>query len=139
MLLAFAGWTLLLLLVGVGVYRWSLIFAGKATLTSFPGDTPHGSAAYRRAVRAHANCIENLPVFGAIVLTAAVADLTPPHMGALAVTTMAARIVQSSVHMLLPETNRTIGVRFTFFLLQVVAMIAMCVFIAMTAAGDFPR
>jgi len=30
MLLAFAGWTLLVLLIGVGVYRWALIFTGRA-------------------------------------------------------------------------------------------------------------
>jgi hypothetical protein len=70
MLLGFAGWTLLVLLAGVGVRRWLLIFSGQASLTSFPGDTPHGSPAYRRATRAHANCVENLPVFAAIVLTA---------------------------------------------------------------------
>jgi uncharacterized MAPEG superfamily protein len=137
MLLAFAGWTVLALLAGVGVRRWSLIFAGRAALTSFPGDTPHGSAAYRRATRAHANCVENLPVFGTIVLVAAVAGLTPPHMDALAVTTMAGRISQTCVHMLLPETNVAVAVRFTFFLLQVLAMIAMgfLVVVAATKGG----
>ena len=53
MLFGFACWTLLVLLVGVGVRRWLLIFSGRAALTSFPGDTAHGSPAYRRAVRAH--------------------------------------------------------------------------------------
>lgn len=133
MLLAFAGWTLLVLLVGVGVYRWTLIFAGKAMLTSFPGDTPHGSPAYRRAVRAHANCIENLPVFGAIILTAAAANLAPPHMGSLAVATVASRIVQTSIHMGLPESNTTIGVRFSFFTVQALAMIAMTVLVVIAA------
>ena len=66
--LAFATWTIAILMLGVGVYRWSLILAGKAELKSFPGDEPHGSPLYRRAVRAHANCVENLPVFTAIVL-----------------------------------------------------------------------
>src|SRR5437762_4009951 len=66
--LAFATWTMTILLLGVGVYRWSLILAGTAELKSFPGDEPHGSPFYRRAVRAHANCVENLPVFAAIVL-----------------------------------------------------------------------
>ena len=66
--LAFATWTIVILIFGVGVYRWSLILAGKAELKSFPGDEPHGSPFYRRAVRAHANCVENLPVFTAIVL-----------------------------------------------------------------------
>lgn len=130
MLLGFAAWTIFVLLTGVGLYRWTLIFAGKASLTSFPGDTPHGSIAYRRAMRAHANCVENLPVFAAIVLTAAAAHVTPPHMGALATAVMAGRILQSSIHMLLPETTITIALRFTFFLIQIVAMIAMSVSLA---------
>jgi uncharacterized MAPEG superfamily protein len=135
MLLGFAGWTLMVLLAGVGVRRWSLILSGQAALTSFPGDTPHGSAAYRRAVRAHANCVENLPIFGAIVLVAAVAQLATPWFDTLAVVVLTARIGQSSVHMLLPETNVTVGWRFGFFLPQVLAMIAMGVQIAVKAMG----
>ena len=133
MLLAFAGWTLLVLLVGVGVYRWSLILTRRAELSSFPGDTPHGSPAYRRAVRAHANCIENLPVFGAIILCAEAANLEPAHMGSLAVVTMAARVAQTSIHMALPETNAAVGVRFSFFTAQVLAMIAMAVLVVLAA------
>ena len=133
MLLAFAGWTLLVLLIGVGVYHWSLILTGRAELSSFPGDTPHGADAYRRAVRAHANCIENLPVFAAIVLTAAAARLDPPNFGALAAATVAARVVQSSIHMLLPVSNPMVAARFSFFLIQVMTMIAMGVLIVLAA------
>jgi len=135
MLLGFAGWTLLILLMGVGVPRWLLIFQGKAMLTSFPGDVAHGSPAYRRATRAHANCIENLPVFAAIVLTASAAHLNPPHMGLLAATILGARIVQSCVHMFLPESNASIAVRFSGLLIQVSAMIAMMVLLAMAAVA----
>jgi len=135
MLLGFAGWTLLVLLAGVGVRRWRLIFTGEAQLTSFPGDVPHGSVPYRRAVRAHANCVENLPVFGAIVLTAAVAHLGSPAIDCLAVATLAARITQSSIHMLWPETNTTIAVRFSFFLTQIVAMIAMIFLVVIAVAS----
>jgi len=130
MLLGFAGWTVFVLLIGVGVYRWSLILTGRAPIAGFPGDTPHGSAAYRRAVRAHANCIENLPVFAAIVLVAACAHVAPAPMGALAVAVLAARIVQSSIHMLLPETNTTVALRFSFFFIQIAAMIAMAILLA---------
>ncbi len=59
MLLCFAGWTLLVLIIGIGVRRWAAVLRGEADLTSFPGDVPHGSASYRRAVRAHANCLES--------------------------------------------------------------------------------
>ena len=129
MLLAFACWTVLVLLVGVGVRRWLLIFEGRAALTSFPADTPHGSPAYRRAVRAHANCVENLPVFAAIVLVGAFAQRLTPAIDLLAVAFMAARVVQTSIHMLLPETNSVVAARFSFFLVQVIAMIAMAVLI----------
>ncbi len=133
MLLGFAGWTLLVLLAGVGVRRWALILQGQATLTSFPGDTPHGSTAYRRAVRAHANCLENLPIFTAVVLVAAVAARGSRAFDVLAAVTMCARILQTSVHMLFEETSGTIAVRFTFFLVQLIAIVAMGL-LAATAA-----
>lgn len=134
MLLGFAGWTLLIMVVGVGTYRWLLIFKGEAALTSFPGDVVHGSPAYRRITRAHANCIENLPVFAVIVLVASVAQITPPPMGNLAAVTLGARIAQSSVHMFLPESNVTIAARFTCFLVQVFTMSAMA-YLLVTAAA----
>ena len=89
MLLGFAAWTLTVLMVGVGVRRWGLILTGRANLTSFPADTPHGSPGYRRAMRAHANCVENLPVFGAIVLTASAAHLEAAGFDQLAAVVLA--------------------------------------------------
>ena len=123
--IAFAAWTLLILLFGIGMRRLHLIFSGEAAFTSFPGDTVHGGTAYRRAVRAHANCVENLPVYAAIVLVAETARLQPSHMDVLALCFIICRIVQSSIHILLPETNSTVAIRFTFFSVQVVAMIWM--------------
>lgn len=137
MLLGFAFWTLLLMVIGIGVYRWTMIFRGAAELTSFPGDVPHGSVAYRRLVRAHANCLENLPVFAVIVLVGAITGLHPAGTDALAALTMGARIVQSSVHMLFPERNATVAVRFSFFLVQAAAMLAMGALLA-HAAGPAP-
>jgi uncharacterized MAPEG superfamily protein len=133
MLLAFAGWTLLVLAAGVGVRRWILIFKGRAELTSFPGDTPHGSEAYRRSVRAHANCVENLPVFGSVVLVAEAAGLGSPRLDLLAVVTMVARVAQTSVHMLFTERNETIALRFLFFLVQVLAMFGMAMLVVVAA------
>jgi len=127
MLLGFASWTLVVLAVGVGVRRWSLIITGRSRLTDFPGDTPHGSPDYRRAMRAHANCVENLPVLASIVLVATVAHLDSPVIGLLAAQTLSARILQTAVHTLLAETGRTIAARFVFFLLQALAMFAMAI------------
>ena len=67
MLVGFAAWTVLLLLATVGVYRWSRILTGRVPIRSFRADQIEGADWYKRAMRAHANCVENLPVFGAIV------------------------------------------------------------------------
>src|SRR5262245_64519676 len=67
MLLGFATWTLALLMAFVGVYRWVNILLFKAPIASFRSDQLEGADWYKRGTRAHANCVENLPVFGAIV------------------------------------------------------------------------
>jgi uncharacterized MAPEG superfamily protein len=67
MLVGFAAWTVLLLLATVGVYRWSRILTGRVAIREFRADQIEGADWYKRAMRAHANCVENLPVFGAIV------------------------------------------------------------------------
>jgi uncharacterized MAPEG superfamily protein len=66
-LVGFATWTVLLLLTTVGVYRWSRILTGRVPIRSFRADQVEGADWYIRAMRAHANCVENLPVFGSIV------------------------------------------------------------------------
>lgn len=137
-LLGFALWTIAVLMVGVGIRRWSLILAGRAQLTEFPADVPHGSPAYRRAVRAHANCFENLPVYGAIVVALLAAKLDSPTLDVLAVTVLVARIGQSVVHMSFTETNTIVLVRFLFFFTQIAAMIWMAVAVVLNAAGSAP-
>jgi uncharacterized MAPEG superfamily protein len=122
--LAFATWTIGLLLLGVGVYRWSLILAGKADLKSFPGDEPHGSPLYRRAVRAHANCVENLPVFTAIVFAVQASGMHSSTLDVLSLGVVAARVVQTSAH-LSSGSNGAIAVRFTFLCVQLVAFVWM--------------
>lgn len=134
-LLAFAMWTLAVLMAGIGVRRWSLIFSGQAQLTDFPADTPHGTPAYRRAMRAHANCVENLPIYGAIVLAAFATQVTHAILDTLALTFLAARVGQTLTHMLLVETNATVLARFLFFLAQVACMVWMAAEIARAAAA----
>ena len=122
--LAFATWTIAILMLGVGMYRWSLILAGKAELKSFPGDEPHGSPLYRRAVRAHANCVENLPVFAAIVLAEQAAGVHSTTLDVLSAGVVAARVVQTSAH-LASGSNAAIAVRFTFLSVQLAAFVWM--------------
>ena len=79
MVLLFAVWTILLLVMTVGIYRWSSIFAGKAQLMDFPADDVRGSDFYKRSMRAHANCVENLPIFIAVVFGAHAAGLVSEY------------------------------------------------------------
>jgi len=118
MLLGFATWTLLLLLVTVGVYRWSRIFTGRVAIRNFPADAAGGEDWYRRATRAHANCIENLPVFGAIVFALHVANVAGALVDALAVTVLVARVFQSLTHVLFVHTDTVASWRFTFYFVQ---------------------
>ena len=97
--------------------RGGLIFRGKAELKSFPGDEPHGSPFYRRATRAHAICIENLPVFGAIVLAGEASGARSTVLDGLAIAVVVARAFQSSMH-LSSGSNWVIGVRFAFLAVQ---------------------
>jgi uncharacterized MAPEG superfamily protein len=132
--LAFATWTIAILMLGVGVYRWSLILAGKAELKSFPGDEPHGSPLYRRAVRAHANCVENLPVFAAIVLAVQASGAHSSTLDLLSLGVVAARVVQTSAH-LASGSNAAIAVRFTFLLVQLAAFVWMGALVVLHAAA----
>jgi uncharacterized MAPEG superfamily protein len=131
-LLAFAVWTIVLLTFTIGVVRWGLIFTGKAELKSFPGDEPHGSAFYRRATRAHANCIENLPVFGAIVFAAEASGAHSSTLDVLAVAVVIARVCQTSAH-LSSGSNAVIGIRFSFLAVQLVAFFWMSALIVLHA------
>jgi uncharacterized MAPEG superfamily protein len=124
-LLGFALWTLLILLVTIGPYRWLRILTGRTRASHWTADPNAGSGYYPRAMRAHMNCIENLPVFIAIVYVIDRVGLQSPLLDALALTVLGARIVQSSVHIALVQTDNVIFVRFGFFFAQVVAMISM--------------
>jgi uncharacterized MAPEG superfamily protein len=123
MLLGFATWTAMLLLFTVGVYRWGRILSGRVQIRNFPADAAGGEEWYRRATRAHANCIENLPVFGAIVFGLYVANIGGTLVDALAVTVLIARICQSLVHVCFVHTNRVASVRFSFFFVQFVCFL----------------
>jgi len=122
-LLGFAMWTVMLLFATVGVYRWSRILTGRAAIREFRADQIDGADWYRRAMRAHANCVENLPVFGAIVLALYVSGVRGAMVDGVSVAILAARVVQSLVHVCLAPTNTVVSVRFAFFFIQVAGFI----------------
>jgi MAPEG family len=85
-LLSFAAWTLLTLFGSVGVYRWSRILTRRASIAEWRADAPQGSEWYQRAMRAHMNCVENLPIFGALVIALMATGLQRPSIDALSLT-----------------------------------------------------
>lgn len=126
-LLGFAVWTLAVLTFTIGVHRWSRILTGRSAIHEFPADAPTGPDWYRRATRAHLNCIENLPVYGAIVFIASSIGAAGALLDMLGVVVLCARIFQTTVHVAFAETRRTVSVRFSFFSVQLLAMGAIVV------------
>ena len=135
MLLGFTIHTMLLLLFTIGAYRWSRILSGRVSIRDFPADAAGGDEWYRRATRAHANCIENLPLFGAIVFALHVASVTSPLVDALAVTVLIARVHQSLVHVFFVHTNTVASVRFAFFFVQFACFMGLIGIIVASQAG----
>jgi uncharacterized MAPEG superfamily protein len=127
MLLGFAAWTVLLLLATVGVYRWSRILTGRMAIRNFRADQVEGAEWYKRAMRAHANCVENLPVFGAIVVALYVGNVGGALVDGLAAAILVARIMQSLVHVCFVQTNAVVSVRFGFFFVQIVGFLWLIV------------
>lgn len=134
MLIGYATWTVLLLIATVGVYRWSRILTGRAAIRSFQADQVEGEDWYKRAMRAHANCVENLPVFSAIVFGLYVGNVASALVNALAVAVLAGRILQSLVHVCFVQTNAVVAVRFAFFSVQILSFLWLVV-ILLTKLG----
>jgi uncharacterized MAPEG superfamily protein len=118
-------WTAGILIVAIGWYRWSRILLGTAAINSFPADDSQGSDWYRRAMRAHANCIENLPVYGAVVFVLSVRGISSPVVDALALLIIPSRIVQSLTHICFVQTARAVSIRFSAFSVQLACFVAL--------------
>jgi uncharacterized MAPEG superfamily protein len=114
-LLGFVCWTLALLVL-MEVLRTRLVLTGAVAANGFDPANSKLTPFMQRLARAHANCIEGLPVFGGLMLVAVVAgksDLTDP----LAYALIAARIVQSTIH-LLSTSSAAVTARFVAFSVQ---------------------
>lgn len=132
-LLAFAAWTVLVLFVTVGIYRWRRILTGRATVREWRADEAQGNSRYQRAMRAHMNCVENLPVYGAIVVAMLATGVTSPVLDVLALVLLGARVLQTTVHVVFEQTEPIATLRFTFYAVQMASMIWMGLYVALSA------
>lgn len=113
----FIAWTLTLLALMV-VLRSRLVLLGRVPSNGFTPDNANQSPFLQRLARAHANCLENLPVFGGLLLLALAtgrSGVTDP----LAPWLLGARVVQSCIH-LASTSVWAVNLRFTAFLVQAV-------------------
>lgn len=122
-LLGYAFWAILLVLFVVTL-RSAQVMAGAKKLTDFPSGQRHGSDFEWRANRAHANAVENLPIFAAVVLAGSVLEVPGDLFGLLAVAVLAFRILQSLIH-LTSGTGVALMLRFSAYAVQLAAIVWM--------------
>lgn len=123
-LLGFVAWTLLLVVVGIGAPRFSALLKKQARPNSFNPAVPHGSERYQRTLRAHMNCVENLPLFAALVILGGVLAIPGDLFQLVAFAVFPARVLQSVVH-IASGRNRAVVVRFLFFAIQLICFALM--------------
>ena len=87
-------------------------------ISGFRAEQPEGADWYKRSMRAHANCVENLPVFAAIVLALHASGTGGEVADVASVGVLAARVMQSLVHVSMPQTDTVVAFRFSFLLVQ---------------------
>ena len=114
-LTGFIAWSLLLLVL-MEVIRSQLVLRRKVPANGFAPDNAGLSPFMQRLARAHANCVEGLPIFGGLLLIAIAtnrASITDP----LAYLFLGSRVFQSLVH-LASVTAAAVTIRFTAFAVQ---------------------
>jgi uncharacterized MAPEG superfamily protein len=132
-LVLFAGWAVALVVL-IGASRVVEVLAGRKRSNEFPSGTPHGSDLYWRLNRAQVNTVENLPIFGALVLTGTAIHVATPLFEWLPVVVLAGRLLQTTAH-LASGSALAVNVRFTCFVVQIACFAALAVVLLRHMAG----
>jgi uncharacterized MAPEG superfamily protein len=115
-LIGFVLWTLALVLIVI-LHRVALTLTGQKQAHQLSQALYKGPIWYERATEAHKNCLENLPLFGAVVFAAVVTG-NEAIVDPLAFYYLGARIAQSMIH-LLAVNHWAVMARFTAYLVQI--------------------
>jgi len=114
-LTGFIAWALALLVL-METIRSKMVLTGEVPANGFDPANSKLAPFMQRLARAHANCVEGLPIFGGLMLVALVtgrSGVTDP----LALVFLGARVVQSLIH-LASLSNAAVTARFTAFAVQ---------------------
>lgn len=114
-LTGFIAWTLALLVL-METIRSRMVLSGEVPANGFRPDNANLSPFMQRLARAHANCLEGLPIFGGLMLVALVTERSAITDG-LAPLLLAARMIQSTIH-LVSLGNSAVTARFSAFAVQ---------------------
>lgn len=120
-LACFAGWTLLLVITVANLRIVSIIRGSGIPINKYSPAGEDMPGFGQRVTRAHLNCVENLPVFAAVVAAAGFSG----QFGVMEGTVMYilyARIAQSSVHMISGSLPASL-IRGTLFAAQAILML----------------
>ena len=127
-LLALVAWTIGLVLALTVVRLRHLRRGGSVRDFGVPDDR----RLVWRLFRAHTNAVENLPLFAAVVLVAAIVGRHGRTLDVLAVSYLAARIGQSVAHVT-PGAGLRFNVRFWCFLAQLACLSGFILVLAVPA------
>lgn len=114
-LILFIAWTLALLVLMEAIRSW-LVLTKQVPANGFRPDNDNLSPFMQRLARAHFKCVEGLPIFGGLMIAALLTDKAPATDG-LALWLVAARAVQSTIH-LVSTSEIAVTLRFTAFAAQ---------------------
>ncbi len=120
----YAGWTLAIAALGIAAPRVVQVLLRRKPANSWTGGALEGPPLQQRITRAHANCVENLPVFAVVVFGLHLAQVSGPTIDQLAIAVAVARVGQTVVH-IASGSAMAVNVRFTFYLAQIVCIVAM--------------
>jgi uncharacterized MAPEG superfamily protein len=109
------AWALVLLVAMEAIRTW-LVATKVVPANGFRPDNANLSPFMQRLARAHANCIEGLPIFGGLLVVALVTDRTAVT-DPLALWLLGARVLQSTLH-LISLSEIFVSLRFTAFVAQ---------------------
>ena len=119
-LTGFVVWALALLVLMEAI-RTKMVMSKEVAANGFVPDNANLSPFMQRLARAHANCIEGLPIFGGLLVIALISG-HPEITNSLAYVFLGARVIQSLIH-LSSLSALAVTLKFSAFSVQLVVAI----------------
>jgi uncharacterized MAPEG superfamily protein len=122
-LIGFIAWSLALLVL-MELIRSKMVLCKEIAPNEFNPTNSNLSGFMQRLARAHANCIEGLPIFGGLLIVAYISS-NSGVTDSLAFAFLGARVVQTLIH-LISLSPVAVTARFTAFAVQLVIGVYWC-------------